>query len=294
MEVSGEFLLGNSTKDERTLIVNIEGDLVVGPEGLVIPQVRKRGMSLNIKGDLILEGKISMTARGANAPGQDIFLTEYNGVTYDIPAYGGTGGGSITVTRSSGGCCQPGNPGEDAPVSGATGGGGGGRACCNWSGTRTSGSGSQGTSFSGGAGGGGVHGYNYTLSAENASPDGGKGGDGYSGPRHNSAGGGAGNLGGLGMTEGSLNSTYDGEDGTGGLLIIAVSGRIDIKSTGIIEANGMMGGGGSGGGSSGGGSVNIFYTEELINNGTIEALGGYSNSAGGKGGDGSVAIVKIE
>lgn len=125
------------------------------------------------------------------------------------------------------------------------------------------------------------------------------------------SGGGAGNCGGLGNNiksnslDGSANTEYNGENGTGGLLIIYTQ---KLDNRGKIEANGCNGGKGkdidhsTSGGSSGGGSINIFY-KKCDEIGKIEAIGGekienstrYDNSItySGEGGKGSITIGYI-
>lgn len=114
------------------------------------------------------------------------------------------------------------------------------------------------------------------------------------------AGGGAGNNGGSGSLNGSLNTRYSAQNGTGGLLILYAN---SIKNQKIIHSNGAKGGDArGGGGGSGGGSINIFYKTN-IETGTITAEGGTggedifsekSDAIGGSGGDGTVNLTKIE
>lgn len=116
------------------------------------------------------------------------------------------------------------------------------------------------------------------------------------------ASGGAGNPGGKGGENGLGNKEeWKGENGTGGLLIVYCN---NFNNEGTIESNGSKGGGiatypdggtNSGGGSSGGGSINVFY-KQLVNRGTVQAIGGgvdISNLPGGKGGDGTVSMGKV-
>lgn len=86
---------------------------------------------------------------------------------------------------------------------------------------------------------------------------------------------------------------FNGQNGTGGLLIIYGN---EIKNSGNIISNGT----GTTihpkyatGGSSGAGSINIFYNDSYNNLGTIEAIGGQAGN-GGAGGDGSVTIGNIK
>lgn len=125
------------------------------------------------------------------------------------------------------------------------------------------------------------------------------------------SGGGAGNKGGVGSEitgsnlKGTSTTTYKGENGTGGLLIIYTK---ELQNNGKIESNGCNGGHGmeydhsTSGGSSGGGSINIFYKKCTVK-GEIEAIGGEkiqnytsydkATTYSGKGGDGSTTIGTI-
>lgn len=108
---------------------------------------------------------------------------------------------------------------------------------------------------------------------------------------------------------GGINRNYDGQNGTGGLLIIYAD-KIEINTGATISSNGKNGGSlnsnlsykCSGGGGSGGGSINIFYKDSYNNSGSIRANGGtggtgeysygvYSN--GGNGGTGSISVGQI-
>lgn len=87
---------GNTTVDTQMLILKFNKNLTVNSGITLIPQVRKKGMVVYVSGTLINNGKISMTARGASATGQDVYL--YNNEY--VPAIGGNGGnGSITLTE---------------------------------------------------------------------------------------------------------------------------------------------------------------------------------------------------
>ena len=72
-----------------------------------------------------------------------------------------------------------------------------------------------------------------------------------------------------------------------------------INNVGKIEANGSKGGTGGGdvcsaGGSSGGGSINIFFIENMLQNGTIEAKGGEETYYyGAEGGNGAISVGRI-
>ena len=217
-----------------------------------------KGMMIYCTGTLTNNGTINMTARGAKALGQNVYLWKNTDGSYEyVPEDGSEGNG---VDRATG--------------KGAKGSGGGGE-------------GAIGTSYSGGAGGGGKR---LSGTAEKGSPNGGKGGDAVrdSGATYTGAGGGAGNPGG----KYSGRNASDGENGTGGLLIIASN---NILNKGTIEANGASGGSAlEPGGNSGGGSINIFYNENYTNDGEITANGKTKTSVGVTAYTGSISVGKIE
>ena len=301
--IQGEFEIGNSVEDGAIVMARFNNSLTIDKDALVTTKMRKKGFFIYVDGDLVVNGTISMTGKGAVATGQDLFLisTNENGGVYKIPAVGGAGGSavSISVNGSSGGF-KAGTKGSDG-VDGATGGGGAGGAYITWSGTRTSGRGGHGTSFSGGTGGGSAYGYTGSYSAQAGSDNGGMGGKAryyFSWSTKNTASGGAGNIGGLG--QGLDNQDLEecrGRSGTGGLLCIFVKGNIVLGEGSVIEANGITNDVecSVGGGSSGGGSVNIFYGGNFRNlGGVTTACGGESYKYGGAGGKGTARVVMVD
>ena len=294
----------------------------------VRPTNRCKGMYLYIAGDLIIDGELTMTARGAKGPGKYVGIDPRLGVfinSEDIFTAKGfavihpTGGaGAPTRTISSGNQTTyvadgyAGSPG----INGACGGGGGGGCAHRQAGYSTGGAGSAGTSFSGGAGGGGAASAARTLFADSGQPNGGSGGNGrcdtidmYARPR--AAGGGAGNPGGIGHRlcppAGHPKyfdyAAYSGENGTGGLLILVVHGDIIFGPAGKITSNGSGGGKGhnASGGGSGGGAIHIFHKGIITDPTKIQAQGGAGATSavttpyarGGTGGAGSIVITKI-
>jgi hypothetical protein len=242
-------------------------------------------MFIYVDGTLNVNGTISMTARGAaNVPGDRILILNSGGSAYEIPAVGGAGGQERLLNESD----EKGKNGS-AGLAGGLGGGGGGSYCNTGycSPLRVGARGGNATSYSGGSGAGGGGG--------GAGSDiGGAGGAGY---YAGYGAGGAGNPGGGGSRSGAT--------GTGGLLII-YSNNLVLSSSGKIEANGSSGAtgtctcscsGGCGGAGSGGGSINIFYKNNLINNGSIFANGGTGTNhiccyGSGWGGNGTIRTVK--
>lgn len=272
-----------STKDTTSSWIIVNGNLTIDSGQTVIPSVRKLFTVLYVTGNLVLNGSISMSLRGANHSGTgdsggattavDIRIgTGTFGAVTDpqIPATGGSGGTAVVASNN-------GNAGGTG-TNGATGGGGSGQAFSSG----TSGAGSAGTCFSGGSGGGGILGGS---TAGSGVANGGKGGNAAGAV----SGGGAGNPGGNG-TGGEFGP--DGGSGTGGTLIIIVGGT--ISGNGTITSNGANGGGASGqvwGGSAGGGSINVLYGTDSSSV-TLTANGGVSSQGGG-GGNGTTRKLAI-
>lgn len=249
---------------KNMIVLKVNGDLTIDEGTTLTAYASKdgyggpKGMTIYCTGTLTNNGTIDMTARGAKAVGQNVYLWKNTDGSYEyVPEDGSEGNG---VDRATG--------------KGAKGSGGGGE-------------GAIGTSYSGGAGGGGKR---LSGTAEKGSPNGGKGGDAVrdSGATYTGAGGGAGNPGG----KYSGRNASDGENGTGGLLIIASN---NILNKGTIEANGASGGSAlEPGGNSGGGSINIFYNENYTNDGEITANGKTKTSVGVTAYTGSISVGKIE
>ncbi len=291
MEYTTTPVLGNNTPDSTMLVLKYNKNLTIGSGVVIAPQVRKKGMYVCVKGVLTNNGEITMTARGAMAAGQNVYLWKNLDGTYEyIPAVGGAG--AARVSRAS--------DGETAGIKGANGasrqtGGGGSGSACRWAtATSYSGAGAAGTSYSGGAGGGGCSARNSgSWYAGAGAINGGAGGAGLT-KRDNSttykAGGGAGNSGGLGSLNNSATATLKGADGTGGLLIIYTDTLINNAT---ISSNGSKGGGDgthAEGGSSGAGSVNIFVKNNTTQ-GTLKAES-IANLQGGAGGNGSITVTQ--
>jgi len=307
---------GSKTTDVATenenaknmVVLKVNGNLTIN-EGITLTACKSddgyggpKGMMIYCTGTLTNNGTVSMTARGAKAEGENVYLWQNLDNSYEyIPAVGATGGESITKHENQSGNGINGYVGNGRQT------GGGGSGAANASDAdpiAVSGAGGNGTSYSGGAGGGGCNINCYSkIKAEDGSSTGGKGGDGI-GYRYSSswasrlAGGGAGNPGGNGGQNDSGNAVDGaGENGTGGLLIIYSD---NINNTGKIESNGSKGTLYTmiSGGSSGGGSINIFYKNNITCTGPIEAKGGKIKGSadeliGGNGGNGTISIGNI-
>ena len=274
-----------ATSDTAAAFVVVNGSLTINAGQLFTPSARKLFTVLYVAGDLIVNGMISMTARGANhsatAAGNLLLATgTFSGVTSpQVPAAGGAGAANTPVTAGTG--TTIGTSGADG-TGGGTGGGGGGGSCDSSPYTRSAGS--AGTSFTGGSGGGATIDQNYNP-ANNASSNGGAGGsastNGYPG------GGGAGNPGGAGLNSGG----NAGASGTGGVLVVFCTGT--LSGSGAIKADGSAGGSAAGnstadsaGGGSGGGSVTVFYGTDSSSIAPTAAGGAGGTGAGAYRGDG--------
>lgn len=187
-------------------------------------------------------------------------------------------------------------------------GGGGSGSMYNVSGEipLRAGNGAAGTTFSGGSGGGGrgqssTTISNFNLSRHDASPNGGAGGEGSAYYQGAFSTGGSGNLAGVGGLAGQANYTASmSNSGTGGCLVIVVSGTLFIRGVSTISSNGsnsIGGNTGGSGGSSGGGSITILAGNYMISpqyaflvNGGTAAGGSGGSLRGGNGGMGSIQL----
>ena len=258
--------VGSNTEDAKKMVVaKINGNLVIESNTTITPYGTEyggpKGFFIYATGNITNSGTINMTARGAKGEGQDVYLWKNTNNSYEVvPAVGANGGTRIQNTTASG---RAGSSGASKDLR-ATGGGGSGALFRNVGSSSYSGNGSAGTSYAGGSGGAGAHDQNYPGEGPKDGIAGGRGG--ITGT-WDACGGGAGIPGGLGEGTGYA------ENGTGGLLIIHGNNIIN-NTSGNILSNGSKGyAAQAGGGSSGGGSINIFYRNELTNNGTIQAVG---------------------
>lgn len=292
-----------NTEDSSAALVVVKGNLTINSGTTFTPHVRKLFTCLWVQGNLTVNGTITMTARGASTnsltnPNNTIRIITgtYSSVTNpEVPASGGAGGAAFTSNSSN----TPGNSGSNGSA-GGTGGGGSGGKYLQTSGT--AGAGASGSAFSGGPGGGGSNSGTATSGGAN----GGAGGRSDSVGGGNASAGGAGNPGGRSARSGSATfsglAAHDGYFGTGGTLIIFVTGT--LSGTGTISSNGSQGGGlvssciGAGGGS-GGGSVTILCNSGSVSQ--VTATGGARGigyepsgiyySDGGLGGNGTARTL---
>jgi len=231
---------------------------------------RCKAFIIYVKENLIVNGGISMSARGAySAPavpdatiisrwvdgGPGVPGGSYSPFFADETNQKITGGGAYTLTAfqvaASGGA---GGTGGGSGTAGSNGSAGGGGAGGNPS---ASGSGVAGYAYGGGSGGGGGGGAGPPGSpsggaASNYGGAGGNGGNAYSpNPDPNiwsgGGGGGAGNNGGSGGSGEPGNNGpgapgSPGSNGTGGILYIVVGGDVTIGASGVIQCDGTNGG----------------------------------------------------
>ena len=75
------------------LVLKYNKNLIIEAGQVLIPQVRRKGMYICVKGKLTNRGTISMTARGANAVGENVYLIKNSDNSYEyIPEEGEAGG----------------------------------------------------------------------------------------------------------------------------------------------------------------------------------------------------------
>lgn len=315
-----------NTQDTRSALIVVKGDLTINSGQTFTPSVRKLFTCIYVQGNLVVNGTISMTARGANHSGDATSggyvapaeLRLANGTLSSVsnPSIPATGGAALTVITASAGVT--GNLGSNG---GSGGGGSGGHGA----GGNNNG-GAAGTAFSGGPGGGGGYGggdIGGTTGADSffaGQANGGRGGGGGDSNSTVTGGGGAGNPGGLAWNStnypsaASNSQAVNGANGTGGTLIIIVEGTISgsgsIVSLGSAGGNAQWISGGTSspnnwvhaGGGSGGGSVNILTRTNSFA-GAVSASGGNGGSAlsgaasrsdnGGPGGAGTARTLVL-
>lgn len=277
-----------SAEDDRWAFVVVDGDFTINSGQTFIPANRKLGTVIYATGAVVVDGTVSMTARGAShgsgagnvAAGAIRIITgTYGGVTNpEIPAAGGAGAGPLGDGATSGNGVA-----GSAGSGGGTGGGGAGAYNAG-----ISGAGAAGTSYAGGAGSGGAR-------LANSATAGADGGAGSAGTSADSAqtGGGAGTPPGAGGGTGTTGDT--GGAGTGGGLILFSEAA--ISGSGTIAANGSAGGASAGpsangGAGSGGGTVTVIAASG--SGPTVEANGGAGGSgtrSGGAGGAGTARLL---
>ena len=147
---------------KNTVVLKVEGNLTV-QEGVTVTSVKSeqgyggpKGLVIYCTGELNNYGTISMTARGAKAEGEDIYLWQNEDDSYEyVPAIGGNGGsGYSSETKNR---VALGRKGENGVNRKTGGGGSGGANHGDGYGYATAYPGGKGTSYSGGTGSGGIN-----------------------------------------------------------------------------------------------------------------------------------------
>ena len=302
---------------KHMVILKVNGNLTV-EQGATLTAYSSsyggpKGMLIYSTDTLTNNGTISMTAKGAKAEGQNVYLLRNADKSYEyVPAVGANGGQAISINAQVNG-----NNGINGTER-QTGGGGTGSGFSYSSHKVNIGAGGKGTSYSGGSGSGGA----FHNSSGSGSSDGGIGG--YARASYYTNYFDVVTLGGTGNPTGSYaysipthdpspNGNQPGDyferKGTGGLLMIY---SLSLDNKGTISSNGISSSTATSfnkgnpywyydqiclGGASGGGSINIFYSS-LLNKGTITANGGTIITGGkfipgGAGGNGTVSIGDI-
>lgn len=289
--------------DHVTMTVD---NLTIGVGRTLTPESACSGLFIRVLGNLTVHGTISMTARGANVAGKNIYIDKSTKKIYahesDLTEILPDGDYTTISARGGVGVVGSSSPG----VNGACGSGGGGSTVVGGTGTSFSGgSGAGGDSFGTGTGN---RSYGYAPTGNT-----GRGGSGaWSGVDTpiTVGGGGAGNPGGVAPGGSAVNT---GATGTGGLLVIIVDGDVFISSTGSIVSNGSAGGAGGsfayslaayGGSGSGGGAIHILFSGRFSDDSKtrVRAVGGAGGAGAGSnaatrvgvaGGAGTVNFVNI-
>lgn len=160
---------------KNMVVLKVNGNLTIN-KGITLTSCKSdsgyggpKGMTIYCTGTFCNNGTTSMTARGARAEGEDVYLWKNTNEKYEyVPKDGALGGNRVKVTQSD----YTHHEGDYYWKNGSngangnerrTGGGAAGGARTNL-GTSYSGAGGRGTSYSGGSGGGSTAGYNGSVS----------------------------------------------------------------------------------------------------------------------------------
>lgn len=282
---------------KNTVVLRVNGDLTINLDVTLTACASSanyggpRGLIISCSGTLTNNGSISMTARGAKAKGENIYLyRNENDIFEYVPAIGATEGAAYGSKING----SNGNNGNNG-INRQTGGGGSGAGKFHNRYANVS-SGGIGTSYSGGSGSGAANTDGLInpsgVTSGPGSNEGGARGDGAT-SGGNTSGYGLISIGGTGNPSGSYGTyresviNYVARHGTGGLLVIdteAFNNQGTICADGVSSStasrsntNGRV----DTGGASGGGSINIFY-KRILNRGTITANGGTSITGEGR------------
>ena len=324
LNTAGDTNVCDSTTDGSMCVMNY-ATLTINSGHRLTTTVRRKGLLVYVQGNAVINGTLSMTARGAavdpvaaGVPAGGLKIARYTaaGSTVGSSDLSGTGSSSesgqnpvtqgVAWTFARAGAA--GGAASDLPgANGSTGQSGGGGAGGDEVQTANGGLGAAGTVFSGGSGGGAAGSHLFFNTGDGmceslnsaagtaGAANGGAGGNAGASTRSTAAGcstvstcsgGGAGNGGGAGSMIGGNCTANPGSSGTGGLLILIVGGNLTIGPGASIEAKGSAGGTGSFWGSHGGGSGGGNIL--ILHAGTLSNAGTISTAGGGNGGSGSV------
>ena len=252
-----------STEDSRSALIYVNGNLTINACQVLKPDHRKLFTAIYVKGDLTVNGTISMgydnggsVGKGANhspsgSPRTALAIKLIAPGTYscvpdpEITSSGGAGGGGAIVSPTSAG--SPNRSASNTGSNGSGGGTGGGASGLFFvldgqpaAPINPSGAGSAGTAFTGGTGGGGIdkRGDSTVTNATAGTANGGAGGN-AGGTGNGNSSGGNGNPGGTyNQPCASSNAGDNGTPGTAGSLVIYVSGA--ISGCGSVTSNGQV------------------------------------------------------
>jgi hypothetical protein len=176
-----------TTEDTRSALIGVAGDLTIDAGVFFTPSRRKLFTAIYVDGNLTVNGKISMSARGANhsGTGNSAGATTAADIRLATGTFGGIVNPIIPAAGSAGGATSNNaapavNQGQDSPAAtnGGTGGGGGGAGRNVTSASSgTGGSGSAGTCFASGSGGGACYSNGVSFFGGNGIVNGGAGGN---------------------------------------------------------------------------------------------------------------------
>ena len=290
-----------TTKDTRSAIIGVVGNLTLNAGVFLRPPDRKLFMAIYVDGNLTVNGNISMSARGANHSGSGtsggattavairLATGTFGSVSNpEVPAAGSAGAaGSVLSSGTDNNASAP--NGASAATGGGTGGGGmgGGGWLGGSSGNATLGSGATGTCFSSGPGGGGMYNNNGgNQTAGSGGANGGAGGDswinasGFGGP-------GAGNPAGFYAGTGAWGNVPSTSTSWKSYRDAGTQVHSSQPHTSVVIGKSAMEGYANGTA----GTVVVYVTGTLSGSGNIDSSGldGGSDGGGGSGG-GSITV----
>ena len=263
--------VGTSSSYAKNMVVlKVNGDLTINQDVVLAPSYTQyggpKGFMIYVTGTLTNNGTID-NSHGAYAVGQDVYLWKNeNGDFETVPAVANTTYNRTTGDGGDGSCWEYGYGGK----------------------------GGKGTSYSGGTGGAGIRGagnsWDAWPSGYSGSNEGGMGGQYRQGQQDY---GGTGNPGGTEYGNNNAPDYRQGNNGTGGLLIVYAQ---TLSGTGNFSAHGTNAKGADyygKAGASGGGSINIFYNTTTLTGVNCNSNGGTAVKGSYPGGDGKNGTISV-